>query len=351
MNEDACWQAVCSRDTSTDTVFVYAVRTTGIYCRPSCPARKPRRERVCFFATPAEAEQAGFRPCQRCLPQHDQAATPHPQAHLVQRICQVLETRIDQPPTLEALGAEFSLSPHHLQRVFKRVMGMSPRQYVEACRMQALKARLREGATVTEALYEAGYQSSSRLYEHAAGHMGMTPGQYRQRGAGMHITYTIVDSPLDRLLVAATEQGICAVYLGDNDDELQAALALEYPQATRYPDDTDLLPWVEALLRHLDGQQPHLALPLDVQATAFQWQVWQALRAIPYGSTRTYGELAAEIGKPGAARAVGRACATNPVSLVVPCHRAVREDGTPGGYRWGVERKHALLAHEAQHST
>lgn len=343
-DEDACWRAVLARDPRSDGAFVYAVRSTGIYCRPSCPARRPQREQVLFFAMPAAAERMGFRPCRRCRPQ--QAATPDPQVELVQRACRYIEAHSNEPLTLAGLGAQFHLSPHHLQRTFKRIMGITPRQYAEACRLNQLKAQLRAGEAVTGALYEAGFGSSSRLYERAPARLGMTPATYRRGGQGVRIGYTIVDCPLGRLLVAATGHGVCAVSLGDSDADLVAALVHEYPAAAIERDDAGLSQWVSAILAYLNGQQPHLDLPLDVQATAFQWQVWEALRSIPYGSTRSYREIAQALGQPTAARAVARACATNPVALVIPCHRAVRQDGGLGGYRWGLERKRRLLEQE-----
>lgn len=344
LDEECCWQAVLRRETLA-VPFVYAVRSTGIYCRPTCPSRRPQRQQVLFFAQPAAAEQAGFRACLRCHPQDD--APPAPQLALVQRICRFIDERHDSPPDLAELGAAFGLSPAHMQRTFKRVLGITPRQYAEARRLDAFKARLRAGQSVSDALYEAGYGSSSRLYERAPAQMGMTPTAYQQGGAGMQIRYSIVDSALGRLLVAATTRGLCMVSLGDSDSDLEAALWREYPAAAIACDDGALHAWLHDLLRHLAGQQPHLDLPLDVQATAFQWQVWQALRAIPYGETRTYSELARQhFDNANAARAVARACATNPVSIVVPCHRVVREDGSLGGYRWGLERKRKLLQQE-----
>lgn len=347
LNEDACWQAVQTRSEG-DTPFVYAVRSTGIYCRPTCPARRPRRELVAFFAQPAQAEQAGFRACRRCRPNEPHADTE--QVALVERMCAWLEAPHASAPTLAALGQQFGLSPHHVQRTFKRVLGITPRQYSEACRLEAFKAQLRAGEDVTSALYAAGYGSSSRLYERAASQLGMTPGTYRRGGAGMQIGYTLFDSPLGRVLLAATERGLCAVSLGDDDATLEAALSTEYPAASMRRDDAALHEQAAHVLRYLHGQQPHLDLPLDVQATAFQWQVWQALQAIPYGSTRSYQQIASEqFDNPQAARAVARACATNPVSLVVPCHRVLRDDGSLGGYRWGLERKQALLDIEREH--
>lgn len=275
-----------------------------------------------------------------------------PQVDLVQRICRYIETRLDSPPALAALGQQFHLSPYHLQRTFKRVMGITPRQYCEARRLHAFKAQLREGAAVTDALYESGYGSSSRLYERAPTQMGMTPTAYQRGGAGMHISYNIVACPLGRLLVAATEKGLCMVSLGDSDSALEQSLAREYPAAAIQRDETGMGGWITEILSYLEGRQPHLKLPLDLQATAFQWQVWQAIQAIPYGSTLTYRDIAQQqFGNPHAARAVARACATNPVSLVIPCHRVVREDGEPGGYRWGIERKQRLLQQEAGQSS
>jgi AraC family transcriptional regulator of adaptative response/methylated-DNA-[protein]-cysteine methyltransferase len=344
MNAERYWQAVLARETTADGAFVYGVRSTGIYCRPSCPSRRPGRDQVAFFALPEAAEQAGFRACQRCHPH--ETTIREPLAKLIQRACRYIEEHIENPIRLDAIGASVGISPHHLQRTFKRIMGITPRQYADARRLSRLKARLKEGDNVTTALYEAGYGSSSRLYEQAPERLGMTPATYRRGGLGLAISYAIGDSPLGRLLVAATQKGICFVSLGESDRALEAALAGEYPAAEIAHDDLGLGTWVAAILDHLSGQQPHLDLPLDVRATAFQWRVWEALRAIPYGDTRSYGEIAASLGDPNAARAVGRACATNPVALVIPCHRAVREDGKPGGYRWGLDRKRALLAQE-----
>lgn len=339
LNEDECWQKSRTRDPRYDGEFVVAVRTTGIYCRPSCPARPPKRENVTFFADCEAAEQAGFRPCKRCEPDKQRF-----EAEVVERVCRYLDERLEDAPTLADIGAHVGLSPYHLQRVFKRVMGISPRQYAEARRLEQFKQRLKDSHSVTEALYDAGYRSSSRVYQQPK--LGMTPSAYRRGGQGMSIGYSIVDSPLGRLLVGATERGVCAISLGDDDETLVAALHAEYPAADIWHNDVGFGEWVSALLQHLDGQQPTLDLPLDIQATAFQWRVWEALRAIPYGETRTYSEVAAAVGNPKAARAVARACATNPAPLVIPCHRVVREDGGLGGYRWGIERKAKLLAAE-----
>ncbi len=346
LDEARAWRAVLERDSHYDDMFVYAVRSTKIYCRPSCPSRRPQRDQVRFFALPAAAEQAGFRACKRCHPQPNDM--PHPQAALMQRVCAYIEAHLDTTLTLEQLGAVVGLSAQHLQRTFKQVMGITPRQYADARRIECLKQNLKEGQNVTEALYTAGYGSSSRLYERAASQLGMTPATYRRRGEGMAIGYTMVACPLGRLLVAATERGVCMVSLGEADAPLEAALAAEYPAATIQRAEEVLHPWVQAILQHLDGQQPHLDLPLDLQATAFQRRVWEALQAIPYGSTTTYHELAEQLGQPSATRAVARACATNPVSIVVPCHRVLGADGKLRGYRWGLERKRALLDQEAK---
>jgi AraC family transcriptional regulator of adaptative response/methylated-DNA-[protein]-cysteine methyltransferase len=343
LNDDR-WQAVLAADAAQDGAFVYAVRSTGIYCRPSCPSRRPKRERVTFFDVPEAAEGAGFRACRRCNPKDTQARDP--QLEAVRAACRYIESRDEGPVTLAELGEAVGLSPHHLQRVFTRVMGISPRAYADARRLGRVKSLLKAGDDVTGALYEAGYGSSSRLYERADEQLGMTPATYRRGGEGVHIRYTIADSPLGRILVAATRKGICMVSLGDNDAHLEHELHHDFPTAEIARDENALGAWVKTLLRHLEGKAPHLDLPLDVRATAFQRKVWQALREIPYGEHRTYGEIAEALGIPKAARAVGRACATNPVSLIVPCHRAVGSSGDLTGYRWGVARKKELLARE-----
>ena len=350
---EAQWLAVQTRDRGADGAFVYAVRSTGIYCRPSCPSRKPRRGQVVFFPLPEAAEQKGFRPCLRCRPR---TINPRdPRAEAVARVCREIEARIhgeaagvgDTPVTLAALSAPAGMSSHQLERAFRSVIGITPRQYADAQRMRRLKSRLRKGDDVTTALYDAGFGSSSRLYERAPSHLGMTPATYRRGGEGMRMHYTIATSPLGRLLVAATDRGISALYLGASDARLEAALQKEYPRAEIRRDRNGMESWIEEILAHLSGRAPNLDLPTDVQATAFQRRVWEELRRIPYGTTRTYSQVARAIGRPTAIRAVARACATNPVSVVVPCHRVVREDGKLAGYRWGLERKRALLEHES----
>ncbi|MGA8220146.1 MAG: bifunctional DNA-binding transcriptional regulator/O6-methylguanine-DNA methyltransferase Ada [Candidatus Acidiferrales bacterium] len=350
---EAQWLAVQSRDREADGAFVYAVRSTGVYCRPSCPSRKPQRAQVEFFLLPEAAEQRGFRPCLRCRPR---TINPRdPRAEAVARVCREIEARIhgdaagggEAAVTLAALSGPVGMSPHQLERAFRSVIGITPRQYADAQRMRRLKSRLRKGDDVTTALYDAGFGSSSRLYERAPSHLGMTPATYRRGGAGMRIHYTIANSPLGRLLVGATDRGISALYLGESDARLEGALKKEYPRAEIRRDRNGMECWVEQILAHLRGRAPQLDLPTDVQATAFQRRVWEELRRIPYGKTRTYSEVARAIGRPTAIRAVARACATNPVSVVVPCHRVVREDGKLAGYRWGLERKRALLEHES----
>jgi AraC family transcriptional regulator of adaptative response/methylated-DNA-[protein]-cysteine methyltransferase len=343
-DDETRWQAVLNRDTAADGTFVYAVQSTGIYCRPSCPSRRPRRDHVTFFTLPEAAEHAGYRACKRCHP--EQAAIRDPHVELVQRVCRAIAANPEGALTLAALSADVGLSPFHLQRIFKRVMGITPKQYADAYRMERFKGELRKGEAVTSALYGAGYGSSSRLYERADAQLGMTPAVYRKGGAGMQITYTVVPCPLGMILVAATERGVCAVTPGDDADALVAGLHREYPAAQIHEDATHLSEAVEAILRHLAGEQPHLDLPLDIRATAFQWRVWEALREIPYGDTRSYSEIAQAIGQPTAARAVAQACGNNPVALAIPCHRVVREDGSLGGYRWGIERKRAILTRE-----
>ena len=344
MDNDQRWRAVLARDAEADGLFVYAVRSTGVFCRPVCASRRPKRRQVSFFAVPEAALRAGFRPCKRCRP--EALEPPDPGLARVRKACAIVAAESERIPTLAELGARLRLSPSHLQRSFKRVMGISPRQYGETLRLERLKAALKDGEAVTSALYGAGYGSSSRLYEKAPRHLGMTPASYAKGGKGARIRFAVLGSPLGRLLVAATERGIAAVSLGDADAELEATLRADFPAAEIEPDDGALAGHAAAVLASLDGTAPSAGLALDVRATAFQWQVWERLCAIPAGETRTYKEIAAEIGKPKAARAVGRACATNPVSLIVPCHRAVGAGGRLTGYRWGVERKRALLERE-----
>ncbi len=336
------WQAIQLRDVNADGQFVFAVRSTGIYCRPSCPARRPARHQIVFFPTCDVAEQNGFRACRRC---HPREVSAH--ASMVKRVCQLIETNLEEPLSLTALGEKVSMSPFHLQRIFKRTLGVSPRAYADALRFRNFKHHLKQGPSATAAVYAAGYGSSSRAYERTASRLGMTPTRYRQGGKQIRIDYLTAKCPLGHILVAATEKGICFVSFSDNKTSLERSLREEFPAADIEHGGKKLQTWLRAILRHLNGHQPRLDLPLDMQGTAFQSRVWTALRSIPYGQTRSYTQIAKAIGKPAAVRAVARACATNPVSVIVPCHRVVSKNGNLAGYRWGLKRKHSLLAKEA----
>jgi len=343
LNDAARWRAVLDRDRRVDGLFVYAVSSTGVYCRASCPSRRPSRTNVAFFETGADARAAGFRPCKRCTP--ESVAAVDPWIEKVRRATVYL-ANVEGQPSLARLAARVGGSPYHVQRNFKRIVGITPREYADAVRLKTVKRRLREGTDVTGAMLDAGYGSSSRFYERAVPKLGMAPSTYRRGGAGLDIRYAIVDCPLGRLLVAATDRGICTVAMANGDAPLIRALGDEYPQATITSDSGALSEWTSAIVAHIEGRRPRLDLPLDIQATAFQWQVWQSLAAIPYGETRTYGEIAKAIGKPAAVRAVAHACASNPVALAIPCHRVVPAAGGRGGYRWGVARKRELLRRE-----
>ena len=349
LNAEGRWRAVLARDRRYDGAFVYAVRSTGIYCRPSCASRKPRRVQVAFFPVPEAAERAGFRACRRCDPG---AASPaDPRIPLVRSVCRLIDTRPEAPASLATLSASAATTPHRLLRAFRAVLGLSPRQYRDERRVARFKTQLKEKKRVSPALYEAGYGSTSRVYERAHAQLGMTPATYGRDGAGTRITFAVVPCALGRLLVAATARGICRVAIGDDAPALERELRAEFSAATVARDDAGLRSWVAEITAHLDGRRPHLDLPLDVRATAFQRRVWEALRKIPYGSTRSYSQIARALGNAKATRAVARACATNPVAIVVPCHRVVREDGDLAGYRWGVDRKNAILKQEAASRT
>jgi len=341
---ESYWDAVNARDRAMDGVFYYAVMSTGVYCRPSCPSRRPRRENVVFFRARQAAERAGFRPCKRCKP--DSASQLDPNTQLIEKVCRYIDAHPDEPVTLEALSRALGISPFYLQRTFKTITGISPRAYADSRRLNSLKAGLREGHSVTRSLYDAGYGSSSRLYERASSQLGMTPLRYRKQGAGETIDYTIAATPIGQMLLAATGQGICSIQFGDSAATLEHQLRDEYPKAEIIRADRKLGGQVKALRAIIEGKSA-VALPLDIQATTFQRRVWQELQAIPRGATKSYGEIAADIGHPKAARAVARACATNPVAIAIPCHRVVRENGDMGGYRWGAERKKKLLSLEA----
>jgi len=347
LNEENCWQAVLERDKRLDGKFVFAVSSTGIYCRPSCPARRPRRENVAFYAGPDQAETAGYRACLRCHPRDIEQ--PIPGVEIAERASRYIEANLegDSDLTLTGIGANIGVSPYHLQRVFRRVMGVSPRQYASALRLERLKSGLKSGENVTNAMHDAGYGSSSRLYEKAHAGMGMTPGSYRRGGEGMNINYTIIDSSLGKLLVGATGKGICSVLFGGSEDAVVNNLRHEYPAAKITRDDQALRDRANEIARSLEERQPQMDdLPVDVRGTQFQERVWQEIRAIPYGSTRSYSDVARAIGQPTAVRAVAHACGMNHLALVIPCHRVVREDGSLGGYKWGIERKEAILTRE-----
>ena len=341
--DGAKWRAVLARDARTDGTFVYAVRSTGIYCRPTCASRRPRLGQVAFFLSSADAERAGYRACKRCRPQAGRPADPW--VEKVSRACGYLR-RAGRLPSLAQLAARLGGSPYHFQRNFKRLVGLTPREFADACRLGKVKQHLRGGDAVTTAMLAAGYGSSRAFYERAAPTLGMSPSAYRAGGVGAVIQYRILDSALGRLLIAATDRGVCAVAMGASDAELERNLAREYPAATLTRAAKPLERWADEILARVNGQKPRADLPLDVRATAFQWQVWRALAGIPRGETRTYGQLASAIGRPRAARAVARACATNPIAVAIPCHRAIASSGAISGYRWGVARKKALLASE-----
>lgn len=334
------WQAVLDRDAGQDGTFYYGVLTTGIFCRPSCASRKPHRDNVVFFEQAEEARQLGFRPCLRCRPLSRSGSR---QVEMVKRVCRLIEQNLEESLTLAQLAAHAGQSPFHLQRTFKQVLGVSPREYKDACRMNRFRRGLQAGKSVTVAMHDAGFGSTSRLYERAMSQMGMLPDRYRRGAIGVSIRYATADSPLGRMLVAATDKGICAVRFGRDDEELEVGLRREYPFAQRQRDDHKLRGYVDTLLAQLRGRTPDSELPLDISATAFQRRVWAELQAIPHGETRSYAEVAKRVGKPHATRAVARACATNPCAVAIPCHRVVASDGSLSGYRWGTERKQKLL--------
>jgi len=341
-DDESRWAAVQNRDTSADGHFVYAVASTRIYCRPSCPSRRPHRRHVRFFLSPEDAEAEGYRACRRCGPREPETAA----GRRIREAQTYLEQHLDETVTLERLGREVRMSPYHLQRTFKRLTGTTPRGYASARRLEQMKSRLKEGKSVSRATYDAGYSSPSRAYDHSRARLGMTPATYRRGGQGVRIAYTVVPSEAGKLLVAGTERGICAVTLGDDAVGLEAALRAEYPAAEIERGNGELEEWARAVVDYLEGAGGTERLPLDVRGTAFQRKVWETLQRIPRGSTRSYAEIARELGQPAAARAVAQACASNRLALVIPCHRVVREDGGLGGYRWGIERKRVLLERE-----
>jgi len=339
-----CWRAVLERDARWDGRFVYAVETTTVYCRPSCPSRRPLRKNVRFLPTAEAARRRGYRACQRCRPDETLA----PAVAVVERVRTLLEDGNQPPPTLAELAQRVSLSPSHLQRLFKRHTGLSPKAYVDARRFQHLKEALRQEGGVSAAIYAAGYQAPSRAYEKTSTRLGMTPSVYRSGGVGQKLTYAITMSSLGRTLVATTARGVCRVAFGDSDEALLAELRAEYPKAELLPARAIEERWVQEVVRSVDAPRTSQGIPLDLHGTAFQLRVWKALQAIPAGQTASYRDVAQSIRAPRAVRAVASACASNKVAVLVPCHRVVRADGAVGGYRWGVSRKERLLKEETQ---
>ncbi len=336
------WNGVVERKKTLDGRFVYAVKTTKIYCRPSCPSRRPNEENVEFFDTTEAARLAGYRACARCCPD----ATRSKADVMIEQVRNYIEQNLDQTLTLEKLGRAVGASPFHLQRVFKATTGLTPREYADECRLSAVKKGLSSGHQVTEALYEAGYSSSSRLYERSNQQLGMTPRSYAKHGDGELISCAFVRSPLGLLLMAATARGLCFLQFGTSEDELMEALQIEFKAATILQNAEPLSVWINSLSEYFAGHKVNLDVPVDMTGTSFQQSVWRYLRQIPPGETRTYSEVAEAIGKPKAVRAVASACASNKVALAIPCHRVIRQDGGMGGYRWGAERKQLLLKQE-----
>ncbi|MBE9189644.1 bifunctional DNA-binding transcriptional regulator/O6-methylguanine-DNA methyltransferase Ada [Gloeocapsopsis crepidinum LEGE 06123] len=337
------WQVILSRDSQFDGKIFYGVHSTKIYCRPSCPSRKPHRNRVTFFQSAQAAEAQGFRPCKRCQPQKVLAPT----IDKILSACRYIDAQSDRIPTLTELSIQVAMSPTHFQRVFKQIIGVTPFDYANAQRIERLKQHLQQGTEITDALYEVGYGSSSRLYEKAPEQLGMSPATYKRHGRGEEIRYTSANSPLGYLTIAATQRGICSIKLGEDPAKLENELQNEFRHALLYRAD-DMQEWIQALIDYLSGKFPLSELPYDVKATVFQLQVWQALKQIPLGTTVSYSDIACSIGQPTAVRAVARACATNPVALIIPCHRVLPKAGGLGGYRWGISRKQALLEIEQQ---
>jgi len=344
ISDAEAWRAVVARDARHDGRFVYAVRSTRIYCRPSCPSRRPLRENVSFFTTPDDAEDAGFRACLRCSPRAESAG-----GEAIERAVQYLDANPDRAVSLSELAAHAGLSTSHLQRSFKRIVGVSPKEYQDARRVSLFKTRLRAGDTVSRATYEAGFGSSSRVYERSDELLGMTPAAYRRGGAGVEISYTITETSVGRVLVATTDRGVCAVELGANDADVERALHADFPNARIERSTDGHRAWVRGVVERIEHPRrtPSSDVPLDMNGSAFQQRVWKALRDIPAGERRSYRDVAEAIGNPRAVRAVARACATNRLAVVVPCHRVVREDGSLAGYKWGVDRKRRLLEDEA----
>jgi AraC family transcriptional regulator of adaptative response/methylated-DNA-[protein]-cysteine methyltransferase len=339
------WAAVEHRDARADGRFFYSVRTTGVYCRPSCAARHARRENVAFHASVAAAEQAGFRPCKRCRP--NEAPLEQRHAAAIARACRLIETAERQPP-LDELATAAGLSRYHFHRIFKSITGLTPKAYADAHRDAHVRAALPRMDSVTDAIYEAGFNSNGRFYQTSARSLGMPPRAFRAGGAGTTIRFAVGECSLGSILVAATEKGICSITLGDDPDALVRDLEQRFARAKIVGGDAEFERWIAAVIGFVEAPRRGLDLPLDVRGTAFQRRVWSALTKIPIGSTRSYADIARTLGEPNATRAVAQACAANPVAVAIPCHRVVRKDGALSGYRWGVERKRALLEREAR---
>jgi AraC family transcriptional regulator of adaptative response/methylated-DNA-[protein]-cysteine methyltransferase len=342
--DEARWEAVRRRDKAFDGAFVFAVRTTGVYCRPSCASRAAKRENVSFYSSPEAADKAGYRACKRCRP--DRLGAPDPNAEAVRRACETIAAA-EEAPKLADLAARAGMSPFHFHRLFKTVTGVTPKGYAAQTRARRAADSLRTADTITGAIYDAGFNSSSRFYESAAARLGMTPSAVRRGGEGEAIRFAIGEASLGAVLVAATDKGVCAITLGDDPDVLARELQDRFPRAELVGGDAAFERMVAAVIGLIEAPAKSLDLPLDIRGTAFQERVWRALRAIPPGRTATYAEIAKAVGQPKAVRAVAQACAANPLAVAIPCHRVVRTDGDVSGYRWGVERKRALIAREA----
>jgi AraC family transcriptional regulator of adaptative response/methylated-DNA-[protein]-cysteine methyltransferase len=340
---EECWTAVENRDAGADGNFFYGVRTTGVYCRPGCASRRPLRTNTAFFETTEAAEAAGFRACKRCRPTDGSAASRHLAA--IEKACALLRAS-ETVPSLGELADAAAISRFHFHRVFKQITGVTPRDYVRSHRLGRLGDKLDAGQPIAASIYATGFGSSSRAYEAAPGGLGMTPGARRRGGSGETVRYVTVETPLGWALVAATERGICMTALGDDRDSLAAALRQRFPAAAVIAEDLGLRGWADRIVRFITAPGENLDLPLDIRGTAFQARVWRALQKIPLGKTASYSEIAAALGQPKAVRAVAQACAANKLALIVPCHRVIRGDGDLGGYRWGLERKRALLDRE-----
>ena len=347
-NEDL-WRAVVKRDYRYDNSFVFGVTSTKIYCRPSCPARIPLREQIVYFLTARSAEEAGFRACKRCRPSDEDFLTLR--RTRIEDACAYMNQNLNSKLSLRELGKHFGMNPYHFQRTFKRYVGITPRQYAEVVRLRKMKSALRNGQTIRKAIYKSGRNSTAWLYADPFAKLGMRPSSYKENGEGLQISYCIKKCRPGKLLVAGTDKGICAVSMGDSEKILEAFLISEYPYAEiRREQSGALATWTKKILKYLDSDEVVLLedLPLDIRATSFQYRVWKELQCVPYGETKSYSEIAKKLSCVTGSRAVGSACAENPVSLAIPCHRAIRQDGSLGGYGSGLERKASILRHERQ---